>query len=366
MWILMTISKKSQHHLGMGLGSSKWKAKPRPLPCQAIATPPPLPTATVIIVERKRRGQLGNFLVGADMFWVLYKHYLTKSSQKAPKGNKYYYSHFIGKETEIQNCHICFPRSAASGQKNQDSNPYLRATSTACILFNSLGHLPRRKSRKGFIRIRAWGVRDIIFSSSCQGLKKKQRTGLFPFQRRSFLKGLPGSLLLVPHPGFLSDGGSPPPAAVSLHWQQQTAAHRPLRWHWGRANSVLDSSSRAPQCDTNLPPAPFLCPIRLPSLPSQPLISHGHWNRNPCLRLCIWRTKPKLRPSPAPVTRGSWTRTSASPPQRQEKQGKGNWGTWGPRDGGRHEARQLTEGSQAGSAPRPHASLPSALCTLGN
>ena len=61
-------------------------------------------------------------------------HYLIKSSQKAPKGSKYYYSHFIGKDTGTQNFHISFRRSTASGKKNQDSNPHLRAKS---IILNS-------------------------------------------------------------------------------------------------------------------------------------------------------------------------------------------------------------------------------------
>lgn len=121
----------------MGLGSSKWNCVP--LQTKAITLPGDSHTTTSTNSNsnnsrKKEERAIREFLVDADMFCVLYKHYLTKSSQKAPKGNKYYYSHFIGKETEIQNCHICFPTYSASGQKNQDSNPYLHAKS---ILFNS-------------------------------------------------------------------------------------------------------------------------------------------------------------------------------------------------------------------------------------
>ena len=121
----------------MGLGSSpKWNWVP--LQTKPITLPGDSNTTTSTNNNsnnnrKKKERSIKELLVNADMFWVPYKHHLTKSSQKAPKGNKYYYSHFTGKETE-QNCHICFPRLAASGHKNQDSNPHLHAKS---ILFNS-------------------------------------------------------------------------------------------------------------------------------------------------------------------------------------------------------------------------------------
>ena len=121
----------------MGLGSSpKWNCVP--LQTKSITLPGDSNTTTSTTNSnnnrKKEERSIREFLVNADMFWVPCKHHLIKSSQKAPKGNKYCYSHFTGKEAEIQNCHICFPRSAASGQKNQGSNPHLHAKS---ILFNS-------------------------------------------------------------------------------------------------------------------------------------------------------------------------------------------------------------------------------------
>ena len=228
------------------------------------------------------------------------------------------------------------------------------------------------EKQKGLYTDQGLGSEGHNFSPSCQGWKRKQRTGLFPFQRRFFLKGLPGSLLLVPHPAFLSGGCAPPPPAVSLHWQQHTAAHRPLQ---GTASASCTEAG------------PTLCWIQAPELPNvtltsillgssapscfhhspfSPSSSKSHWHRNPCLRLCIWRTKCKLPhlllPSLAvPEHELLLLRLRGRRNRRRETEGLENPGMeGGMRPGSWQRAARLAVPCHL------HASLPSALCTLGN
>ena len=106
-------------------------------------------------------------------------HHLIKSSQKATKGRKYYYSTLSLRMVR----YLSFPRSAANEEKSQDSNRHLCAK---FILFATAAAWGGGGSRKGFMWIRAWQVRDVI-----QLLVRENRAenGLVFFPKGILLQG---------------------------------------------------------------------------------------------------------------------------------------------------------------------------------